>query len=467
MRTTMTEMLSCRCLLLMICSLSLLTGCGGSNGAETPVSSAYSGTHRDAVEVAERTVQQLDIKTEKVSRRLLSRSLHITGKIQPVVGQESDVNTRFSGRVVKVLVRPGEYVKPGQVLAQVDSAEISSLQSELIESKSKLTIAESQASREGLIYKENLQRPQSVIDARTQEEETNVQLELAQSEYKRYEGLLKEKIAAEKDYLTARAALENAKLAHKQSLAHLQREEELFKNKAVLKRDFQLAQAEAARERQHLNTLKQRLEFLGMSSEQVKEVLETGKIFATLALKAKSSGVITSQELAVGEMIEPSDRAMTVSDLSQVLVNADLPETDLSSVKLGDPVKVKVASYPNQQFSGIVSYISEHVDPETRTVAIRAKLDNQDRKLKFNMFAEIDFQVSPRAVLACPKAAVQDRDGNKVVFIKDVAAGYRPKEVVLNPGSEQYYEVVSGLNEGDEVVTQGSLLLKSELSSNR
>ncbi|MBY0358784.1 MAG: efflux RND transporter periplasmic adaptor subunit [Candidatus Obscuribacterales bacterium] len=446
--------------LAMACPL-ILAACGNSDGADEKKEQASS-----TLSIADDIAKKLDIKTEVIEKKEISRNLHITGKIQPVVGQETDVNTRFSGRVVKVLVHPGEYVHPGQELALVDSAEISSLQSDLMESKSKLALAEAQASREGLIYQENLQRPQSLIEAQTNYDETKVQLDLAQSEYRRYEGMLKEKIAAEKDFLTAKAALESARLAHKQAATQLQREAGLFKNKAVLKRDYLMAQADAARERQHLNTLVQRLQFLGMSPAKVNEVMATNRIFATIPLLAKSAGVITSQELAIGEMIDQSDRAMTVTDLSKVLVSADLPEADISSVKIGDPVKVKVSSYPREYFDGIVSFISEHVDPETRTVAIRALLDNAQHKLKLNMFAEIDFQVAPRTVIACSKSAVQERDNKKVVFIK-TADGYKEREVVVTPGSEQYYEVISGLNSGEEVVTQGSLLLKTELSSNR
>lgn len=444
----------------------LLAGCGG---VEVPVSQASTNKTKhglEAIQVDDAVARQLDIKTELVEKKTLGHSLRITGQIKPVVGQEAEINTRFSGRVVRVLAKLGEVVKPGQDLAFVDSSDMGDIQAELIESKSKVEITKAQASREKQIYNENFQRPSGLIQAQTALEEAKVQLDLADAEYKRMEGLHKEKIAAGKDFLAARAALESSKLTYREAVSQCKREEGIYKNTSSLKHDLHMALSEATREEDHLHTLIQRLDSLGMPRDMINKVLKTNKIIPVLPLRASSCGVVTKQELAVGEMLGPSDTAMVVTDLSTVLVSADLPEADLASVTIGCPVTVKVASYPNEEFHGVVSYVSEHVEPETRTVAIRAKLDNKERKLKLNMFAEIKFQAAPRLVIACPKSAAQERDGQKVVFVK-TKEGYKERPVVLVPGSEQYYEVTSGLTPGEEIVTQGSLLLKAELSSNR
>lgn len=449
--------------LFLLCAMGLL-GCGTPQDLAT--ADQPPGATADTVKVPEKVAQLVDIRNEPVEKRLLAVNLHVTGQIKPEVGKEVNVNTRFSGRVTEVRVTPGQFVKAGEVLAMVDSQQISELQAELIEAKSKLAIAEAQEERERQIYEEQLLRPKTLIQARTHYDETKVQLELAESEFKRQEGLYHEKISSAKDYLAAKANLAKAKAAYAQALVDLQREERLYANKAMMKRDYQLAQAETARARQHLNTLVQRLQFLGMAPHMVHQVANEGKIIAEVPIVASASGVITHQGTAVGEVINPEENVFRITDLSTVVVAAEIPEVDLPRVRLGSRVKVKIASHPDRVFEGVISYISEHVNPETRTVSIRARLPNPGRLLKSNMFAECDIEGEPVMVLACPKSAVQEREGSKVVYVY-TPDGYKEKPIDVGSESEDYYQVIAGLTEGERVATQGSLMLKTELTYRR
>lgn len=403
------------------------------------------------------------IKCDTVIERVLGENIRATGQVKPEVGKESDVAPRFTGRIIQVLVKPGDFVRPGQNLAIVDSHEIASLQAELIEAQDKLLIARAHEEREKQVYEENLLRPQSLIRARTEFDHTKVTSDLAKSEYTRVEGLRKEKIASEKDFLTTKATLAQSQLAHTEAAQQLQREESLYKNKALLRRELQLAEAETARAKQHVNTLVQRLSFVGIHQDLVKQVIGSGTIIEQIPMRAKLAGVITQQDAAVGELIEPSKKIFTITDLSTVVVSVDIPEVDVKWIKKGSNAHIKIASYPDKVFQGAVSYISDTVDPETRTVPVKVQLSNPDHQLKTNMFAEIELQGSPRAVLACPKDAIQERDGHSIAFVKE-GNEYKPRRVELGSDTESYYEVISGLSNGDQVVTQGSLLLKTELT---
>lgn len=444
-----------------------IAGCG----SQPPTSTAHNDTveaapaHHDAnlVKVSQDFAKRIDLKTAPVEKRFLSNNLHVTGQIHADVGKEIDVTARFSGRVVKVNVSLGDFVKAGQVLATVDSQENSDLQAELLEAKSKLGIAQAHEEREKQIYDEHLQRPPALIEARTRYDGSKIHLELTQAEYERQQGLYREKIASQKDYMAVQAELAKAKLAFRQSSAELKREERLYKNKAMLKRDLQLAQAETARAKQHLETLKQRLRFLGMTPAMVQSVLNTNEVMGVVPLLASGSGVITHQDVALGEIIDPGKRAFTITDLATVVVNADIPEVDLQSVCLGAPVTVSIASHPGENFQGYVSYVSEHVNTATRTVAIRARLDNKHRKFKSNMFAEIDLKGKPKMLLAVPKTAVQEREGKKIVYVQN-PQGFVERAITVGGDTESYFEVTSGLKPGESVATQGSLLLKTELT---
>jgi len=152
-----------------------------------------------------------------------------------------------------------------------------------------------------------------------------------------------------------------------------------------------------------------------------------------------------------------------ITDLKTVQASADLPEIDLRRVRIGDTVKINVPSFPDRRFEGRIAFISPDVNPLTRTVPIRARLTNTTGLLKTNMYAEIDLEGASRNFLACPKAAIQERDNRKVVFVKH-PDGYEERPVTLGVIGEDYIEVKSGLTDGETVATQGSLMLKTELS---
>lgn len=442
----------------MVLCLLLFTACTVGSSAPTVTAS------RETQEASALSAgKEAGIKCEAIDERVLGENITATGQVMPDVGKESDVAPRFSGRIIQVKVKPGDFVRPGEELAVIDSHEIASLQAELIEAQAKLEIAKAHEERERQVYEENLLRPQSLIHARTQFDHSKVALELANQEYHRIDGLRKEKIAAEKDFLSAKANLAQAQLSHTEAAQQLQREEGLYKNKALLRKELQLAEAETARAKQHVGTLIQRLDFVGVHKDLVQHVMSTGKILEHIPMHARVAGVITHQDAAVGELIEPSRKIFTITDLSVVVVSVDIPEVDVKWIKLGSPARIKINSYSDRVFKGAVSYISDTVNPETRTVPVRVKLSNPDLRLKTNMFAEIELEGSPRAVIACPKDAVQERDGHSIVFVKE-GAEYKPRRVELGSDTEAYYEVASGLSKGDQVVTQGSLLLKTELT---
>lgn len=409
------------------------------------------------------TAKRIDFQTETVTKRNVVVPLHLTGRIEPDYGCEVDVSARIAGRISEIRVKPGEMVAKGTLLAMVDSPQVTDLQGELVEAKNKLGIAEAHAERERQIYEEHLERPKGLLDARALMQNTRVQAELAELEYQRLEGLYREKIAATKDYLAAKAALAKAKVDFEQSSTALAREEQLYKNRALMKRDYQLALAEEARLKQHLNTIVKRLDFLGADHRMTTEVLATGNINGLVRIVAPISGILSKYDCGVGELVQPDKSMFKITDLKTVQASADLPEIDLQRVKLGNVVKISVPSYADQKFEGQISFISDNVNPLTRTVPIRARLSNISGKLKTNMYAEIDLEGAARPFLACPKAAIQERDGRKVVFLKR-PEGFEERSVKLGVVGEDYIEIENGLTDGDVVATQGSLMLKTELS---
>lgn len=440
-----------------------LVACGGTKPEPVAEAQAEAATTKGPrlIKLEGKTADQLQIQTESISRTEIIVPLHLTGRIEPDFGKEVDVSSRVTGKVRVVKVRPGDVVAAHQYLAQVDSREISELEAEIIEAQAKLTTAQAHEERERQIFEEQLQRPKTLIEAQAVYQAAKVRKELAESEYKRVEGLMKERIAAAKDYISAKAHLATATVEYNQASSDLQREQSLYKNKAMMKRDLQLAQAETAREKQHFQTLKQRLIFLGVTS--VDQLLKSGRLSGVVNVTAPVAGVISHMDIAQGEVIHPEKSIFKITDLSTVIVRADLPEVDLNRVKMGALVNIRVPSYPKQTFKGVISYISDHVNPESRTLSVRARLENPQRKFRTNMFAEIDLEGEPRMVLACPKAAIQEHDHEKVVFVAH-EQGFEERKIKTGIENETFVEVVSGIEPGEKVATQGSLMLKTELT---
>jgi RND family efflux transporter MFP subunit len=406
----------------------------------------------------------LQFPTAKIQAEELSLPLHLKATIEPDFGKEVDVSSRIAGRVKKILVKPGQTVSAKETMVIIDSKDVSELQAELVEAESKLKMFKAHHQREVMIYEEQMERPKALLDAEAQHKEAKVKRDLAESDFQRVQELFKEKITSEKEYNAGKAALAHAQAVYDQAAGDLAREQSLYKNVPLMQHDVQLAKAEVERAKQHLDTIIQRLEFLGMSADMVHQTLISGRLTGEVRIAAPVSGVVSRQEVEAGEHVQPDKPILTITDLSTVIVRADLPETHLSRVKLGSKVVIRVPSYRSQQFMGAINFISDQVNPQTHTVAIRAQLDNADRKLKKDMSAEIDLEAQPARVLICPKKAISERKEQAQVFVKTGDGGFEERNVTIGGETEDAVEIVSGLEEGDEVAIDGLKQIRAELA---
>ncbi len=453
-----------RTLIYLATLLAAATCTSCTHGGEDPHAEAKAPAPEvRIVKVTEDLAKSFGLQTDLVKTRSVTIPLLLTGRIEPDLQKEVDVGTRVAGRLTKIFVDPGVFVRKGQILALIDSREITEIQTDLLEAEAKKTIAEIAEERERQVYEEQIRRPTTLIKARAVFDELKVHKELSEVEFQRMQGLFKEKIVATKDYLASKAQLATAKVNFEEAKATLAREETLYKNRAMLKRDYHIAQAEADRARNAVLSFKQRLMFLGCDKPMLDRVLKTKLIDGTIELQSPIHGIVNYHDIAVGELVRPEIALFSVSDTSTVLLQVDLPEADLRSVKLGQQVEIRVPSYPNKVFTGTINYIGVKVNQTTRTVPIKARLSNKDGILRNNMFADIQLEGETQNVLSCPKDSLQEHGDEKVVFVKH-KDGFEERRVRVGFQGEKYVQVLSGLQEGDVVATQGSLMLKTEIS---
>jgi cobalt-zinc-cadmium efflux system membrane fusion protein len=179
-------------------------------------------------------------------------------------------------------------------------------------------------------------------------------------------------------------------------------------------------------------------------------------------IQAPFAGVVTHVEVAPGEVVDSGHDLFVVADLSRVWVQAEVYEKDLGSVRLDQFASITLDTYPGERFEGKVTYISDMLDPNTRTARVRCEVPNRDARLKLDMFATIQLPTTfSRMTIAVPMSAVQQVEGRNIVFIRREQTKFEMREVTTGRPVNDVVEIVSGLRNGEAVVTEGSFHLKS------
>jgi membrane fusion protein, heavy metal efflux system len=193
-------------------------------------------------------------------------------------------------------------------------------------------------------------------------------------------------------------------------------------------------------------------------------VVDEGPLDSRGAIVAPFKGTVDSVSASPGEIIDPSTQIFTVADLSTVWVQLDVPESGLGNVQIGDAVQVRASAYPGRVFPGRVIYISDKIEPATGTAKVRCAVPNPDGALRVNMFATASI-VSPlgRAGILVPSSALQDVNGQSVVFIPTGQGQFAWRAVQAGLVSDDQTQITSGLAAGTPVISEGSYWLKAAL----
>jgi Cu(I)/Ag(I) efflux system membrane fusion protein len=207
---------------------------------------------------------------------------------------------------------------------------------------------------------------------------------------------------------------------------------------------------------------RQRLKLWGVKESQIAALEKEGKPNIRLPIYTPLSGIVVDKLVLEGQYVKEGDPLFSVADLSTVWVEAELYENEFPNVKLGQRVEILSQSYPGTTFAGKVSYIYPFLDPKTRTVKVRVALANPGLRLKPDMFVNASIKVPLGNVMAVPVTAVMDTGMRKVVWIEVKKGTYEPRDVETGPRVGDYIQIVSGLQDGDTVVSSGGYLIDSE-----
>lgn len=183
-----------------------------------------------------------------------------------------------------------------------------------------------------------------------------------------------------------------------------------------------------------------------------------------LELKAPRDGVITERRGAVGELVDKAAPIYTISDPSDLWVIAEVKERDLAAVKPGQNAAFKVIAYPGETFRGRVARLGSQIEEDSRTLEARIETDNPGGRLKPGMFADVEITTTILdGVIVIPDSALQSDGDQRVVFVVRGNGQFEKRPVVLGLEQNGHVQVLEGLTPGDQIVTDGSFILKSEL----
>jgi cobalt-zinc-cadmium efflux system membrane fusion protein len=348
----------------------------------------------DTVDITPEAQQRSGIVVMAAASTPMTQHLQATGIVQPIDGSIAHIRPPARGRLLEVLVKVGDRVTAGQVLAQLDNIEAGEISA---------------------LYN----------SARADLQRLKIQLAAQQRQVERNRRLAEIGAAPQKDY--------------EFSLAEQQGMEE-----GIRAQESTIAGLSA------------RLRRFGISEE--------GNAPSTTAIRAPFTGVIIHMAAAPGDVVESGAELFSLANLSTVYVQAQVYEKDLGQVRVGQTASIAVDSYPGEHFTGSVASISDLIDTQTRTAAVRCQVANPGGRLKLDMLAAVEFPTTAkRAALSVPSDAVQTVDGKSVVFIRNSPSRFSVRQVETGVTSEGRTEIVSGVRDGEPVVSKGAFAVKSVL----
>ncbi len=211
-----------------------------------------------------------------------------------------------------------------------------------------------------------------------------------------------------------------------------------------------------------LQSARKRLLLWDITLKQIENLEVTGEVKRSLVLHSPVDGFVMEKMVFKGMGVMPGTSLYKIGDLSSIWVVADIYEYELPFVQIGQKASITMAYYPGESFEGTATYIYPSVDPKTRTAKMRFDLPNPEFKLKPEMWANVELKIPLGRKLVVPEEAVMDSGTMQMVFVDRGQGHFESRHVQVGAKVQGYYEVLSGLREGEKVVTSANFLIDSE-----
>lgn len=427
-----------------------------------------------------------EIRVEQVSRQTLTHEHSVPGRVVYDDNRHIEVTAPTGGILTQVLVKPGDRVQSGQVLAWLNSPEIGTARADVLQRLAEAELTATLASRAGSLEKNVIalaaalkKQPQfdtvkAAFAGRTLGD-YRIALLAAYSQAQLAESLLKGSTG-----LAESGALSGKTMQERKAAAHAARAAlESVCEQAGLDVWQKRSQAEAAASnarrrveiaRQHLASLLSAAAVL--ADTDMPEMSQLGasddnlEHLSRVAVRAPFAGTIESRAFSSSERVHEADSMFVLADTSTLWVTAEIRENDWPAVavKTGQTLRVTVPALSGEPMQASVEFMGREVSPDTNSIPIVAAVNNADGRLRPGLFVRVAVPIGEKAdVLTVQTRSVLQHEGASFVFVADGNKQFKRVDVETGDDGEDRIEIVSGLVADDLVVTHGAFILKSEL----
>lgn len=356
---------------------------------------------RDTVRVSTDQMHQLAVaKVELYPFRVQTFAV---GQIAYNEDTSTAVLAPFAGRITRLIAKVGDKVQRGDALFEIDSPEVVQPQNDFVTAIATLNKARSQ-------------------------------LDLARIVEKRFRDLYEGKAAPLKEWQQAQNQLVAA--------------------------ENDIRSAEIA-----LEATRVRLRIVGFTDEEVAALKEKGVVRRSTPIPAPIEGTVIARKVGPGQYVrnDSGEALYTIADLSTMWVKAQVPESDIPLIQLGQEVEVKVSAFPGRVFKARATAISAATDLTTRRIVVRSEVPNPDGALKAEMFASFKIMTSAdEGSPAVPVVAVIREGDVAVVWVEEEPMLFRRRPVELGIEQEGRVQIRKGLEVGDLIVARGAIFVDNE-----
>lgn len=236
----------------------------------------------------------------------------------------------------------------------------------------------------------------------------------------------------------------------------------LFKEGVIAAAEQQRRESELVSSEAEWQAARDRMHILGMTDADIKQLERSRKIQSITALRAPIDGVVIDRKVSQGQVLEPADLAYTIADLSQIWVVGEVPERYSSEMYREKAVTVTIPALAGEERKTQLSYVADTVTPQTRTLRVRAVLDNRDGRLKPDMLATLIIEGKAKKRLAIPETAIVREENSDKVFVQVAQGQFELISVKLGEEENGLRPVESGLKQGQEIVSDGVFYLNAD-----
>lgn len=414
--------MKCLKFIILMLAVTVFASCGKKQEPQTEKKEEHHEENSNEVSLTPEQIKLMGIKTKPINDVNISGYIKVTGEVKINQDQESKVGGIISGRVKSVSVKEGSTVRAGQVLATIENVELVGVQSDYISAKNELEYA-----------KQELDRQRRISD------------------------------------LTSQKTLAELEANYKRALTNVR-------------------------------SIEQRLSSYRINKNRLDNILDdtTASVQRYYSIVAPIGGNIIERTISVGQFVEPSTEMFHIVNTSSVIVDLNIFEKDLSRISKGQKVQIETSTFSGEVFMGNISNINTVFDDVSRTVKVRVLIQNKNNRLLPNMFVTAKILVDEGNVKAVPKSALIEEGEAKYIFVKtdeyehsdnkadehkhsdkegehkdedkhekEYAEGTVFKKILVRIGIEDdsFIEIfpITKLDDDNEIVTEGTFFLRSEL----